>query len=398
MTRSFAVLLDFKVLGHFLQVNEELILFLSKKLKNIYFINLPNNKVNFKKKKLSKKFKNIQFLEPKNLKEFEKIIRNNKFLIKNNIGTDFQFFKILRILKKYDVPQVVISNIGFLTDSLLISKNDLFNSFIYFFKKIIIHRFYILLTVLKIMPKIDIRFVSSKLQKKYFYDNRKKLINKIFFNQHFSIYKELILVNSRSFDIFNQTKLISKKKLIVFLDIKADHSTNLILDGKIIRKNKDLFYSNLNNFLVWSGKKLKSRLVICTHPYYNLAERKKIYKKFKVFQGKTKEYIKKSNLVIFFQSSAISEAFFLKKNIINLETKIIGKHWEHTSDLYPYYAGIPKINIDTEKSYNKLDLKKIIKKKGKKYFDFRRNFLMPDGLNSGFHKIYKTFKIKYLVN
>ena len=90
--------------------------------------------------------------------------------------------------------------------------------------------------------------------------------------------------------------------------------------------------------------------------------------------------------------------FFLKKNIINLETKIIGKHWEHTSDLYPYYAGIPKINIDTEKSYNKLDLKKIIKKKGKKYFDFRRNFLMPDGLNSGFHKIYKTFKIKYLVN
>ena len=133
MTRSFAVLLDFKVLGHFLQVNEELILFLSKKLKNIYFINLPNNKVNFKKKKLSKKFKNIQFLEPKNLKEFEKIIRNNKFLIKNNIGTDFQFFKILRILKKYDVPQVVISNIGFLTDSLLISKNDLFNSFYIFF-------------------------------------------------------------------------------------------------------------------------------------------------------------------------------------------------------------------------------------------------------------------------
>ena len=233
MTRSFAVLLDFKVLGHFLQVNEELIISLLKRLKVIYFINLPNNKVNYKKTIFIKKFGNIKFLEPENLKEFEKIIRDNKFLIKNNIGTDLRYFKILRILKKYNVPQVVISNIGFLTDSLRSSKNEVFNSFIYYFKKVIIHRFYILLAVLNIMPKIDIRFVSSKLQKKYFYDNKKKIINKLFFNQHFSIYKELILINSRSFDIFKRPKSISKRNLIVFLDIKADHSTNLTLDEKL---------------------------------------------------------------------------------------------------------------------------------------------------------------------
>ena len=174
MTRSFAVLLDFKVLGHFLQVNEELLMFLLKRFKVIYFINLPNNKINFKKKNFIKKFGNIKFLEPENLREFEKIISDNKFLIKNNIGTDLRCFRILRILKKYNVPQVVISNIGFLTDSLRSSKNEVFNSFLYYFKKVIIHRFYILLTVLNIMPKIDMKFVSSKLQKKYFYDNKKK--------------------------------------------------------------------------------------------------------------------------------------------------------------------------------------------------------------------------------
>ena len=135
MTRSFAVLLDFKVLGHFLQVNEELLMFLLKRLKVIYFINLKNNKINFKKKIFIKKFGNIKFLEPENLREFEKIIRDNKFLIKNNIGTDFRCFKILKILKKYNVPQVVISNIGFLTDSLRSSKNEVFNSFLYYFKK-----------------------------------------------------------------------------------------------------------------------------------------------------------------------------------------------------------------------------------------------------------------------
>ena len=398
MTRSFAVLLDFKVLGHFLQVNEELLMFLLKRLKVIYFINLPNNKINFKKKIFIKKFGNIKFLEPENLREFEKIISDNKFLIKNNIGTDLRCFRILRILKKYNVPQVVISNIGFLTDSLRSSKNEVFNSFLYYFKKVIIHRFYILLAVLNIMPKIDMRFVSSKLQKKYFYDNKKKIINKLFFNQHFSIYKELILINSRSFDIFKKPKSILKKNLIVFLDIKADHSTNLILDEKVIRKNKDIFYSNLNNFLTWIKKELKSSLVICTHPYYNLKERKKIYKKFRVIQGKTKNYINKCNLVIFFHSSAITEAFFLKKNIINLETKIIGKHWQHSSNLYPKYAGIPKINIDSINSYEKLDIQKIIKVKNKKYFNFRKNFLIPDGSSSGFYKIYKTLKKNYLVN
>ena len=88
----------------------------------------------------------------------------------------------------------------------------------------------------------------------------------------------------------------------------------------------------------------------------------------------------------------------MKKNIINLETKIIGKHWQHSSNLYPKYAGIPKINIDSLNSYNELDLKKIIKVKNKKYFNFRKNFLIPDGSNSGFYKIYKTLKKKYLVN
>ncbi len=248
------------------------------------------------------------------------------------------------------------------------------------------------------MPKIDIRFVSSKLQKKYFENNKKKIINKFFFNRHFSIYKKLILVNSRSFDIFKKVKRKSNKKLVVFLDIKADHETNLLLDGKIINKNKHLFYKNLNSFLKWSEKKLSSKIVVCTHPYYNFSERRKIYKDFKVIQGQTKKYIQICNSVFFFHSSAITEAFFLKKNIINLETKILGKHWEHSSNLYPKYAGLKKINIDDKSLYQKLNLKKIIKKKSIKYYIFRKNFLIPDGNNSGFEKIYNIIKSSYCVS
>ncbi len=177
MKRSLAILLNFETLEHFLQVNHEILSFLSENLKEIYFINLPNNK--FKTYKNSNKIKfldrkNFKYLNPKNLNEFEEIIKNNNFLIKNNIGTGIKVFRILRILKIYSVPQINISNIGFLTDSLLTSKNEIVNSFLYFFKKVIIHRFYIFLAVINIMPKIDIRFVSSKLQKEYFENNKKK--------------------------------------------------------------------------------------------------------------------------------------------------------------------------------------------------------------------------------
>jgi len=206
------------------------------------------------------------------------------------------------------------------------------------------------------------------------------------------------LVNSRSFDIFKKTKIKSNKKLIILLDIKADHETNLLLDRKIINKNKRLFYKNLNFFLKWCEKKLSSKIVICTHPYYNLSERKKIYKNFKVVQGQTKKYIQKCNSVFFFHSSAITEAFFLKKNIINLETKILGEHWEHSSNIYPKYAGLEKINIDSKSSYQNLNLKKIIKRKSSKYYNFRKNFLIPDGNNSGFKKIYNIIKSSYSVS
>ena len=44
-------------------------------------------------------------------------------------------FQNIKNFKKYNVPQVVISNIGFLTDSLRSSKNEVFNSFYIILKK-----------------------------------------------------------------------------------------------------------------------------------------------------------------------------------------------------------------------------------------------------------------------
>ena len=396
MKRSFAVLLDFNSLDHFIQVHKELLLYLSKRLKKIYFINIPNNNFVFRKNKIIDK-KKFVLLNPKSLEEFEDIIRNKNFLVKNSIATGLEFFKVLRIIKKYNVPQIMISNIGFLPDSVLVSKNEIIKSFFNYFRRKIIHRFYIFLATINLMPKIDLRFVSSKLQKKYFEQNKKKLINKLLFNQHFSQYKELMLVNSRAYDIFKKKRYKNDKKKTVLLDIEADHYVNMVLDGKVIKKNKKSFYKKLNYFLNWYEKKLNTKITICTHPAYNLKERKNVFKKYKVVQGKTKEYIQRCSSVLLFHSSAVTEAFFLKKNIINLETKMLGKHWERCSNLYPKYAGIMKINIDNKNFYTNLNLNKLINKKNEKYFSFRNNFLIPDGNKSGFKKIYETIKSRYSV-
>ena len=75
MKRSLAILLNFEALGHFLQVNHEILSFFSKKLKNIYFINLPNNKFKTNKntiKNNTKDYKKFKYFNPRNLNEFEK--------------------------------------------------------------------------------------------------------------------------------------------------------------------------------------------------------------------------------------------------------------------------------------------------------------------------------------
>ena len=50
-------------------------------------------------------------------------------------------------------------------------------------------------------------------------------------------------------------------------------------------------------------------------------KQKKILKKFKVVKFKTREYITKSFMVCFHDSSAILDAFYLNKNVLSIQSK-----------------------------------------------------------------------------
>ena len=74
------------------------------------------------------------------------------------------------------------------------------------------------------------------------------------------------------------------------------------------------------------------------HPKSNLNKLKKIYKNFKVEKYKTFELIKNAKLVVFFDSSAFIPSLIFKKNIININTSLMGSWMEFRCKVYSKYV------------------------------------------------------------
>ena len=104
---------------------------------------------------------------------------------------------------------------------------------------------------------------------------------------------------------------------------------------------------------------------------------KSIYKRFRVFKYKTRELIFNSEIILFFDSSAIIPAFLLDKKIINIQTKLMGNWMYFRSKLYSKQINLVNYNLDEKKYFfKKKEIKKskllkhmiIAKKNYKNYF------------------------------
>ena len=61
------------------------------------------------KKKFPRK---VKFLNPKSFKELDEKLNFKNSILINNIISTFEHYKILRFIRKKNVPQIVVSNIG----------------------------------------------------------------------------------------------------------------------------------------------------------------------------------------------------------------------------------------------------------------------------------------------
>ena len=165
---------------------------LSKKFGKINLINLGNI-THLKKNSNNYKFNHPNFfklIDPKNLNELNIFLKNKKVIVLNSIMRTLNNLPLLILLKFNDVKLVELSNLGNIQigTEYFVGTNNI-KSFKYVFIKNFIKKIFNILAILKIISKVECKFVSNKKIYKNF-KNKSKL------NKFFSYYKDIEFVKS----------------------------------------------------------------------------------------------------------------------------------------------------------------------------------------------------------
>ena len=280
-------------------------------------------------------------------------------------------------------------NIGYLGNEIALSTknlNNLISSLQFKISRKFSRYLFRIATILKIFPKIDYYFESSLPLVKNLNNNLIKKFEKKLKFVNLSYFKKVILLNSRSYDdLYDDGK--KSKKYIVFVDTFFDHPDREIREGKIKKNTTIQYYQKLNFFLNHLNKIYKKKIIICIHPKNTKPLARKYFSKFKIVKHKTNEMIKNANIVIFHESSAALDAVLLKKNIINLQSNLLGNYLSKRCSMYSNILGLFTINLDLEFNFKKNYLNKNFNHAIKNYNKYINNYLNSNGKKPGYKKI-----------
>jgi len=382
-----------KELKRFVSNNFFLIKKMADNFKKVYIFNL-NNFTFFNK---SKTFpinlndlhlpKSVNIFYPKNLNEFNKFTQDLKILGINFIApNEFSIIKILLLIKKNNIKLIEIAGIG----NVQISVGSATISA--FYKKYC-HKFIVLLSIFSILPKIEIKFLTnSKLLTK---NTKKSIYQKFFHYFQLSFAKKIILINSRSYDIFKENTFKTSTKYITLLDETLNNPGWTKFGRKPFSKKKlKIHYDKLNKKLEYLSLLYKKKIIICLHPDDDLRLKKKYFKSFRVVQYKTREYIYNSFIVLFFESSAIIDAILLNKIVLSINSEILDINQKIANYEYVKYLGLTVLDIDKDNKRIKINKKLMFRK----YSDYSNKYITPDkSKNLGYKKVIYTIK-KLLIN
>ena len=212
--------------------------------------------------------KSVNIFYPKDLNEFNKFTKDMKILGINFISSNkFSIIKILLLMKKNNIKLIEIAGIG----NVQISVGS--GTISAFYKKYC-HKLIVILSNFSFLPKTEIKFITNS---KLHLNNTNKSIYQKFFNYfQFSLAKKIILINSRSYDIFKENIFKKSKKYIVLLDEMLNWPwTNY--GRKPFSKNQlKIHYDKLNQKLEYLSIIYKKKIIVCLHPDDNLRLKKNI--------------------------------------------------------------------------------------------------------------------------
>ena len=365
-----------------------------------------NNFLLFKKKELGfeklfreiKFKKNIKFYNPKNISELDFFIKDKSLHAITNIGKTLNELPIHLLLKKYEVKLFQVSNVGNKQYGDNPLKTNFLKSYLNIQGRLLLHKFFILLNLIRLIPKIEIRFMSNghwiNLSQK-----KQSIYNKFlrFFNIGYA--NKLVLINSRAYDLFYKNKFIKREKYIVLLDEPLNDQQYIRLRGPTDKQKIKIHYKNLIEKLKTISKFYNKKVVICMHPSEDIKLKKKIFSGFLVKKYETKKYIYQSKLVLFFESSAITDAVMLKKKIITLFSNVLDENQISHNMHYVNEIKIPSINIDESLTFDQNDKDKFEYNKKKidnTYNHYIKKYIAADNSKiPGYIKITNIIKKNY---
>ena len=378
---------------------------LAKRVKSfkIVFIDnliLLNKKKKIKLKNLKYYPKNTEFLVLNNSNEFFTKLRKKNYLAFTNLNKYFIYFKIHYLIKKKNIRQISLMNMGLVPDNDNFLNLKFWNFLKDYLNRKVIFRIFKILTLINIFQRVDIRFISNLSYEKY---SRKSLIgklNSLFKTKKFDYYDKYIKVNARVFDRSRiEKKLKISEKYITFVDTNLEHETKIEYEGRFSKKHIKEYYFRLNRYLKNLETTFKKKVIICAHPNpnYKLSESKAYFKNFKVVKFKTEYYVRNAFIYVALSSSITVDAIFLKKRIICLDSVLMGKHHSDANKIYPRAAGVLLQNFDNDLIIDKKKLINDLNRRIKGYNNYIKSKIVVDGKNIGVKKICDILKKKYSI-
>jgi len=302
------------------------------------------NKILKSKENIIFKSNKINLLRPNNINDLKKILSRKNYLLYYCIGTTFKYFKINYLLSQMKIKNFIISDLGYIPENFNYYNRNFFQKIKIFINIRMAYYVTRFLILMKIYPKIDFFFESSQNIIDSINNGLSKKILKYFSFLNFSYYKEVIKINSKNVTI--KKNLITNDYIVLLDGLGLEHADVILREGKPNKQLVKLYYKKLNSLLEKLEDVYKKKVIICLHPKNNFSLKRKDFKNFKCVKFQTERYINKAFLVLFFESSSIIQAIYLKKKILSLQGDIMGPYLQARAKLYSNSLGLKVFDID----------------------------------------------------
>lgn len=378
----------------FIKTNRELINELSKNFKKIYVINVLNLRLRVRKSKVINEHlfpSNFEYLNFDSSREFLNFFRNKYFVGIQYLDKNPDFFKIFLLIKLSKIKNVMIMNLGNFGLSRTIDFNPRYIfAFKHYYQKGF-YRLFRILTILNIFPKIDLLFESNSELVDSINNGYMKKIERKFPILKLSYFQRIEKINSLFFDEFLREKeKLNSEKSILYVDVPIDHGDRTIREGKVSLETKENYYKNLSRFLDKLSKTFNKKIIIGVHP--SSKDTEKYFSTFIISKERTMDLIHESEIIVVTHSSLISMMAMLKKRMISIRSKYLGKFHHDLSEKYANSLNLNVYNIDEDFNLDKNEILKQINNSINSYEGHLRKYVKVDGENLSTKTIVKKLK------